>query len=495
MRRICEVVLIGLTLGACGLATSVQAQGPRPPLVGPGPGPGFRRRPPEAAKPLADAATLKARLQARLDRLVAEDGFEGVVRVDLHGQPLMRTGVGYADPTRKIAYTADTQVEMGSIGKSFTAVAVLKLWDHGRLTLDDPIGKFLPDVPADKAGVTIRQLLNHTAGFGPGRNDARLGRAAFERAALAAPLLFAPGQRHAYSNIGFGLAADIVERVSGQAYEDFLIAEVLTPGGATHTGYGRAYEDGKAERGDDGQTVIDTIWGPGGPYWNVIGGGGLMTTVDDMAAFRRAFLEGKIVSPAAVAEATTNGVDEGPGRPERYGLGVGLAEHPLYGRLVQHNGGNPWFSSDFRQLLDHDLFIFVSGNSRAAAPDVASKLLRALFDASDPPPRPGAEVGEALAKALAVVIQDSDPAGRRAFLNTQVDPDFVAQAGAEALLKELETLHAALVGKHPARVQTNGMDRAFVIFDPPEKGRPLALEVLLAGDPRAPKIGGWRLRR
>ena len=481
MRRFCEVALIGMAL-SMGVATAVVAQDRGPP-------------PRAAARPLTDAATLRARLQARLDRLVAEDGFEGVVRVDLHGQPLLRAGVGYADPTRKIAYTADTQVEMGSIGKSFTALAILKLQDQGRLRLDDPIGKVIPDVPADKAGITIRHLLTHTAGLGPGRNDARTDRQAFERAALTAPLLSPPGQRHAYSNIGFGLAADIVERVSGRSYEDFLIAEILTPGGATHTGYGRVYDDARAERSDDGRTVIDTVWGAGGPYWNVIGGGGLMTTVDDMAVFRRAFLAGKVVSPAAVIEATTNGVDEGPGRPERYCLGVGLADHPLYGRLIQHNGGNPWFTSDFRQLLDHDLFIFVSGNSRAAAPDVASKLLRALFDAPDMPPHPAAAAGEALARALADALQSADPASRQTFIQTRVDPGFVAQAGAGRLSAELEAMRAALAGKRPVRVQANGMDRAFVLFDPPENGRAPALEVLVAGPPDDPKVGGWRLRR
>lgn len=482
MRRICEALLIGAMIWA-GAAAVAPAQDWAPP------------RPRETSRPLADAATLTARLRARLDRLVAEEGFEGVVRVDLRGRPLLRTGVGWADPTRQTPYTAETLVEMGSIGKSFTALAVLKLQDQGRLGLDDKIGKFIPKVPADKAAITIRQLLNHTAGFGPGRNDARLDRAAFERAALDGPLLFSPGQGYAYSNVGFGLAADIVERASGRTYEDFLIAQVLEPVGATHTGYGRVYDDARTERGDDGQTVIATVWGAGGPYWNVLGGGGLLTTVDDMAVVRRAFLEGRVVSPAAVAQATQNGVDEGPGRPERYGLGVGLADHPLYGRLVQHNGGNPWFTSDFRQLLDHDVFIFVSGNSRAAAPDVASKLLRAMFDAPDPPPSPMAAAGEDLAKALAAAVQDADPDARRAFLSAHVDPAFAAQMGIQALASDLEALHAQLTAKRPVRAQSNGLDRASVIFEPKQNGRVLALEVLLAGPPGEIKIGGWRLRR
>ena len=279
---------------ALAVASLVAAHGgaAQPAPQGPGPqGPAPYTGP---APVMPDAATAKARIEARLKQLADEDGFEGVVRVDVGGKTIVRTGIGYADPTRKVAFTGDTQVEMGSIAKSFTGAAILKLRDEGRLGLDDPLSKYLPGVPADKAGITLRHLLTHSAGLPHDvvDDDQPVDRAAFEKAALSAPLMFAPGKSWSYSNVGFGLLADVVERVSGRAYEDFLVDEVAKPAGAIHTGYRRAYDEAGAERTDEGHTIAADSWGKGGPWWGIMGNGGLVTTADDMAAFRAAFMAG-----------------------------------------------------------------------------------------------------------------------------------------------------------------------------------------------------------
>ena len=490
MRRILgtALIVISLALGG-GVALSRQQPGPPAALPPPPSGPPVK---------LPDMATAKARLEGRLARLVDEDGFEGVVRVDIAGQTVMRTGVGLADPVRKVPFTADTQVEMGSIAKSFTAAAILKLKDQGKLGLDDPLSKFIPGVPADKAGVTLRHLLTHSAGFqhDVAADDVPLDRAGMEKEALASPLLFAPGKGWSYSNVGFALLADVVERASGRTYEDFLVDEVLKPVGVNHTGSNRAYDDALAERTDEGHTIPTDSWG-GGPYWAIMGDGGLMTTADDMARFRYAFMAGKVVSPASVLEATTGGADEGPGAPERYGFGVGLMAHPRYGRMIWHNGGNPWFTSDFRQLEDQGVFIFVSGNSRASASDVAGKLLRALFDIPDPPMDWAATPSGRLAAEFAAAVQDPDPAHRRAFVTGRFGPGFTRQVGVEKLVADFDALHETLAGRRLLRIQGGAPDQAYAVFDPPgPDGRRLAVQVdmgvVVHGDQ---KVGGWRLRR
>jgi CubicO group peptidase (beta-lactamase class C family) len=485
VRRILGTALVAASLIAGGGAVAAFGQQPPPP---PASGP---------APALPDMATARARLEARLARLADEDGFEGVVRVDIGGRTVMRTGVGLADPVLKVPFTADTQVEMGSIAKSFTATAILRLKDQGRLGLDDPLSKFVPGVPADKAGVTLRQLLTHSAGFphDVARDDEALDRAGLEKRALAAPLLFAPGKGWSYSNVGFALLADVVERVSGKVYEDFLVDDILRPAGILHTGYRRAYDPALAERTDEGHAIPDDSWG-GGPYWGIMGNGGLMTTADDMAAFRAAFMAGRIVSPASVLEATTGGADEGPGRPERYGFGVGLMPHPLYGRMIWHNGGNPFFTSDFRQLEDRGVFIFVSGNSREGASDAAGKLLRALFGLPDPVFDAAATPPGKLAQAFVAAAQDPDPAHRRAFVVARFGPGFVGRVGLEQRVKDFDALHETLKGRTLKRIQGGTPDQAYAVFDPPESGRRLAVQVdmgiVVDGDQ---KIGGWRLRR
>ena len=332
-----------------------------------------------STKAALDRTRLAERVRARLARLAQEDGFRGVVMIDIGGQTVLAEAVGAADPTSGRPYRVDTQGEIGSISKCFTAAAVLKLKDQGKLKLDDPIGRYLPNVPADKAGITIRQLLTHTAGLpdyvpdaagqlAPTRDDEAMTREEMERRVLIAPLAFEPGKGWAYSNAGYSLAAAIVERVSGRPIERFLIDEVLAPAGLRHTGFAAVYDEASSDRSREGSSIRDASWGPQGPQWALIGSGGMVSTAAEMIAWRRAFMAGKIVSPASVREATTGGADEGrPGVAERYGLGVGLLDHPVYGRIIWHNGGNPWFTSDLRYFADHDMTIYVHTNSRTSA--------------------------------------------------------------------------------------------------------------------------------
>src|SRR5262249_27224274 len=129
---------------------------------------------------------------------------------------------------------------IGSITKQFTAAAILKLQMQGKLSVRDPIAKYLPNVPQDKSAITLHHLLTHSAGlesgFGPGDFEA-VTRDEIIKRALASKLRSAPGKQYHYSNAGYSLLGAIVEIVSGGGYEAFLHEHLFKPAGMAQTGY------------------------------------------------------------------------------------------------------------------------------------------------------------------------------------------------------------------------------------------------------------------
>lgn len=194
--------------------------------------------------------------------------------------------------------TVDTVFDIGSMPIDFTRAAVLGLAQEGRLTLDDPIGRHFPDVPADRAGITLAQLMDGTSGlanfhFREGDADkdlAWIDRDTALARIFAQPLLFAPGTGRSHSHSAFGVLAVVVERVSGQSYGSFLRERLFGPAGMARTGfYGEslglpddafAVGAGKAAATPN----IPPRWGRAS--WLVIGSGGMVSSVADM---RRGF--------------------------------------------------------------------------------------------------------------------------------------------------------------------------------------------------------------
>ena len=370
-----SLLLSGLALTATGFSTRALSSQPAQNASVAHPRPGEDR--PAAA----------SRVLARLERLRAEDDFAGVVRVDLAGSPLVFEGVGLADPASGRAFDRDTQVETASVGKMFTAVAALKLQDRGKLSTDDPITRFLPNVPEDKRGIRIFNLLTGSSGL-PASPPVfgGLDRQAMERRVLAMPLRATPGERFIYSNVAFNLMAAIVERAADQPFETFLLEQVLRPGGAARTGYASVFEPERAASARGGRPLLQAAWGAERPDWNVIGAGGMLTTADDMMTWDRAFLAGRVVSQAAVAAITTGWIDQGPNAPPgRYGFGRGVQDHPVRGLTLWHNGRDQAFTAYYAALPAHDGAIFVACNTQADATQSAMRLLRALFGEADPP--------------------------------------------------------------------------------------------------------------
>ena len=147
------------------------------------------------------------------------EGFSGAVLIARGGEILLNEGYGFADKEQGAPMTPDTVVDIGSVTKQFTAAAILVLSDQGKLDVEDSIGRFFPNLPEDKSGITIHHLLTHTAGLVDGVGDGdfdHIPTEEFFRRVFDSELLSAPGERHSYSNAGYSVLARIVELSSGQ---------------------------------------------------------------------------------------------------------------------------------------------------------------------------------------------------------------------------------------------------------------------------------------
>jgi CubicO group peptidase (beta-lactamase class C family) len=285
---------------------------------------------------------VRGELGKKLDDYVshaAQWGFSGAVLVARGNEVLLAKGYGLANRQKNRPFTSETPSCIGSITKQFTAAAILKLEMEGKLGTDDPIAKHLPGVPADKSAVTIYHLLTHTAGFPEYSGDDydRALRDDTIRRVLATPLAFEPGKRFAYSNAGYSTLAAIVERVSGQHYESYLHDRLLLPAGMHHTGYCLPHWDTNSlphgyTGSVDHRSPLDHAWSDHGPYWNLLGNGGIISTLGDMYRWQQALQGDQVLSAAARKKLFTPFLHD-------YACGWDVRQTP-HGRLIAHGGAN-----------------------------------------------------------------------------------------------------------------------------------------------------------
>jgi CubicO group peptidase (beta-lactamase class C family) len=247
------------------------------------------------------AAQPPNRTAAQLDsvmRDLAVQGFSGVVRIEQGGSTLLERGYGLANRAQKTPFSASTVVQIGSNTKDFTVVALLQLQERGKLALTDSLARFFPNAPADKRVITLAQLMNHTAGFpiGLGGDFDAVTREQFLQTAFARRLDSPPGAREQYSNTGFALLAAVIETVSGTSYDEYVRDNILRPLGIKDTGFLLPQFDPKRfahgyRGGVDQGAIVEMPHAADGPYWNLRGNGGMVSTVGDMHTFYKAVFE------------------------------------------------------------------------------------------------------------------------------------------------------------------------------------------------------------
>jgi CubicO group peptidase (beta-lactamase class C family) len=300
---------------------------------------------------------------------LAEQGFSGVLLVAKDGKVVIAKGYGLAHREANTPFTSTTVFDIGSITKQFTGAAIARLEMQGKLSADDKLSKFFPNTPPDKAEITLHHLLTHTAGLQGdfGGDYEAASREWIVEQALTSKLLTPPGKRHRYSNSGFSLLAAIVEQVSGQSYEVFLREQLWLPAGMLHTGYrlpkwptesiARGYRDDK-----DWGTPLDKRWAEDGPYWNLRGNGGVLSTVWDMYRWHLALADDKVFSADARERMFARTVKEGPFSKYWYNYGWSLHDTPRGTRVTEHNGGNGIFFADFVRYIDEGTVIIAASN-------------------------------------------------------------------------------------------------------------------------------------
>lgn len=338
-----------------------------------------------AFQAFGQTVNLTEKLETALQQAAAK-GWSGSVIVSKGGNILLEKGYGFADRENQRAQTAETVFSVGSITKQFTAAAILKLETMGKVELNAPLSKYFPAAPADKASITIHQLLTHSAGFPEAIGDdyENVDAAQFEQIAFKQPLLFTPGQQYEYSNVGYSLLGIIVEKTSGMGYEKFLREHLWLPAGMKNTGYllpgfakeklATGYQDGKRWG-----TAMDRPWMSDGPGWHLRANGGVLSTVGDMQRWYKALKNNVVLPKTATDKMFSPQIAEGPVGQSHYGYGWVVQN--LDGKpLIWHNGGNGVYNANMTFVPSDDLCVVVSSNSNDhISDDVAMQLLGILW--------------------------------------------------------------------------------------------------------------------
>lgn len=286
-----------------------------------------------------------------------------------NGTPLTIRTFGKANLELDTPVTQQTVFELGSLTKQFTAVAVLTLVDEGKLELDESVLKYLPELPESWRDITVRHLLTHSAGIEeylsvPGLPEEAHAVSHADMTRMFAGRLrreFPAGETWAYSNPGYLLLGDIVERVSGRSYWGLLRERLFVPAGMA------------ASRSSEPRAVIRNR--AAGYGWrdaelenrdalseNAYSAGAIVSTILDMVAWEAALQQRKFISEAAFREMWTPlTVSTGPTPPFSYGFGW-IIDHEHGHRAVLHSGGTPGFSSAIRRYVDDGLSVIVLAN-------------------------------------------------------------------------------------------------------------------------------------
>ena len=305
--------------------------------------------------------------------------FSGVVLLADQGKPFYQEAFGYADIEKQIPNTLATKFRIGSINKDYTAVLVLQMVEAGKLSLDDKLDKFQLGFPAEVAGkITIRQLLSHTSGFGDIfipqyiehiRDYKNIGD--ILPLLMNEPLAYEPGTSQEYSNYGYIVLGAILEKVSGNSYENLLRENIFNPLAAKNTHYQIAEKiEGEARSYRftvSGEKVDHT----GQLEYPTPDGGMYSTAAEQLDFFQALFYTGKLISDESKALIFNDYASDGPAWEEIM---------QLDGNMQGYAGGGPGVSAVVEFLLKENvMFIVLANTDGGIAEEVARRIGQAAL--------------------------------------------------------------------------------------------------------------------
>jgi len=405
-----------------------------------------------------------------LTKLSAGKNFSGGLLIVKDGKKIFSKGYGWADKEKQIPFTTTTLASIGSITKAFTAAAIMKLVEEKKMSVTDPLKKFFPAVPADKAAITIQQLLTHSSGFHEflqqdGGDYEKIEKEAFLKKAFAEPLAFTPGEKAVYTNVGMSILGIIIEQVSGLEYGQYLQTKLLAPVGIKNIGYhypvlpgdtiAVGYQGGKP-------------WGThqqhfenagGGPYWNLKANGGLEVSLDEMYLWINSFTNHTILGEQAIQKMFTPYIaEEGYNGTSWFGYGCNISKSRRNTKMIDNGGSNGiYFARIVRLPEEGVVFYMVTNestiNTNMVLPNITQLYFTGKIEQDAVAMQPGFD-NKLAAKIYDLIL---DPAvtelgAALAKENLQVDDDMILLEAGQKLIEERKFERALILYKYYTRV-------------------------------------------
>lgn len=288
------------------------------------------------------------------------------------GQPIVNKGYGLADVELSVPMTTETVIRLGSVSKQFFSTCILKLMEEGKLSIEDPIHKFFPDAPEIWRPIKIKHLMSHSSGLqreGPAFDNFKLqSDLDIIKSGYSLPLAFNTGDRYEYSNLGYYILAEIIRKVTGMPWQEFIHNKLFVPAQMSNTYLTDFYRiiphraKGYMHQND---TLVNAY-----PMYAIRPSGGFLSTSSDMIKWEKVIREGTIILKKENWEKLwqpfikmSDKVDS----KEYYGFGWAVDEYK--GRkIVVHGGSNPGFKSVIIRFVNDDLAIIILANTSAANP-------------------------------------------------------------------------------------------------------------------------------
>jgi len=328
----------------------------------------------------------------RLEKL----GFSGSVIIAARGELVLADGYGDAKRDPSVPWTPATVSTIGSITKQFTAAAIMRLQEQEKLRVEDTLADHFENVPEDKAGITLHQLLSHSSGISdpPVDDFEENTRDGYVTMVLEAPLASEPGTTYEYANANFSLLAAIIEQNTGSSYEEALRDLIFAPAGLERTGYILPdYSDAVVAEAYAGNerwgTILERPMAKDGPYWALRGNGGIHSTAEEMVRWGEVLLGDEVLTAASREAMWSKHIDESnDGAGESfYGYGWVVME-PMPGfAVITHNGGNRYYFADMAIIPSLGIIAFIQTNVVSTFP-VANELLQQMMGRMQGQPYP-----------------------------------------------------------------------------------------------------------
>jgi len=313
-------------------------------------------------------------IDSYLTKLTVDKNFSGGLLIVKDGKQLLCKGYGWADKEKKELFTPATLASIGSITKLFTATAIMKLVEQNKLAVNDPLIKFFPNIPVDKADITIHQLLTHSSGFHEfltldGGDYEKINAADFLKRAFSEPLAFRPGEKAVYTNVGMSILGIIIEQVSGLDYEQFLKQNLFEPIGIKNIGYHYPMlKDDKIAIGYQnskkwGTHQLHFEQAGGGPYWNLKANGGLEVSLNEMLIWLNGFTNHTLLKKSSIDEMFKAQMPEdGYNGESSFGYGCNISKSRRNTKMIVNGGSNGIYYARIVRLPEEGLVFYMVTN-------------------------------------------------------------------------------------------------------------------------------------